>query len=342
MKNIRLKDIAKEAGVSIKTVSRALNDYPDINKDTKKIILDLAKKYDYRPNILAKSLRDKKSYTIGYVISDTMNEFFWDVAFAIEKEFKKYNYGILTCFSNNDPKIEIEALKLLISRQIDGIILAAIGENNEFVREVIEKLNIPLVVIDNKIKGVKCNVVLHDNIKGSYLLTKHLIEHGHKDIACISGPFNETSGKRRIEGFRNALDEFRIKSNDNFLKISDWTMSGGYDSTMKIFENSGNKPTALFIGNSVMALGSLKALRELKFKVPEDVAIVSFDSLSFIEATNPPLTTLERSEYKIGETAAKILYENILNKEDKKIKEIYIEAKLHIRDSCGCKEGVYK
>jgi len=341
MSKATLKDIAKESGVSIKTVSRALNNYPDINKDTKVKILEIAKKYDYSPNLLAKSLRNNKSYTIGYIISDTMNEFFWNVAYAIENEFKKHNYGILTCFSNNDPEIEIEALKLLVSRQMDGIILAAIGRNCDFVREIIDKLEIPLVVIDNKIKGLKSNLVLHDNINGALLLTKHLIEHGYKDIACIAGSIGDTTGKKRLEGYMQALTSFNIPINKELIKVSNWEISGGYDSTIELFNSSKIKPRAIFVANSIMALGSLKALRELNLKVPEDVALVSFDNLSFIEATNPPLTTLEKSDNKIGETAAKILYENILNKENKEIKEIYIEAGLSIRESCGCKERRY-
>ena len=340
MKKVTLKDIAIESGFSIKTVSRAINDYPDIKKETKEKILEIVMKNDYRPNILAKSLRDRKSYTVGYIISDTMNEFFWDVAYAIENEFKKHNCGILTCFSNNDPDIELEALKLLISRQVDGIILAAIGSNCEYIHKIIEEFNIPVVVIDNKVKGLKCNVVLHDNINGSFLLTKHLLEHGHKDIACISGPINETSGKRRVEGFKKALNEFHIKPDNELIMVSDWTILGGYNSMKQLFKNRVKKPTAIFIGNSVMALGALKALRELKLRVPEDVALVSFDSLSFIEATNPPLTTLERSDYKIGQAAAKVLYEKIINKENKEIEEIYIETGLFIRESCGCKQRV--
>jgi DNA-binding LacI/PurR family transcriptional regulator len=147
--------------------------------------------------------------------------------------------------------------------------------------------------------------------------------------------------KPPYEELKKALDEFNINTNDEFIKISDWKISGGYNSTIQLFRNSSKRPTAIFLGNSIMALGSLKALRELNLKVPEDVALVSFDSLSFIESTNPPLTTLEKSDNKIGETAAKILYENILNKENKEIKEIYIEAGLSVRESCGCMERRY-
>jgi len=339
MRKTTLKDIAKKSGVSVKTVSRALNNYPDINKETRKKILEVAEDYSYRPNLLARSLRQNKSYAIGYVISDTTNEFFWNVAFAIENKFKKHGYSMLTCFTNGISEIEIAALKLLVSRQVDGIILAATGGTDNFVREIIEVLRIPLVIIDNKVRGLKSNLVLHDNIKGAFLLTKHLIEHGYKNIACIAGLTEETSGKKRLEGYMKALTKFNIPINEELIKISNWKISGGYDSTIELFRNSKLKPRAIFIANSVMALGTLKALKQMKMSVPEDVALVSFDSLSFVEATNPPLTTLEKSDKEIGETAAKILYENIINKESIGIKEVYIKAGLCIRESCGCNEG---
>ena len=333
-----LKEIAKIASCSIKTVSRALNDYPDINMDTKKKILKIATDYDYTPNLMAKSLRSKKSYAVGYIISETINEFFWDVAFAIDKELRKHNYSILTSFSDNNPEIEAEALKLLVSRQIDGIILAAIGKRYKYVKEIIEKLKIPCVVIDNKIEGLKSNFVLHDNRNGAFLLTEHLIKHGYKDIACIAGDIDESSGKERLEGYTEALKKFNIPVNKDLIRISNWEIKGGYDSTIELFKNPKIKPRAIFISNSVMAMGTIKALREMKISIPEEVALVSFDSLSFIESMSIPLTTLEKIDNKIGETAARIIFERIIDKDDKKIEEIYIKAGLFIRESCGCKE----
>jgi len=338
MDKINLKEIAKIADCSIKTVSRALNDYPDINIDTKKKILKIAKDYNYTPNLIAKSLRSKKSYVIGYIISETVNEFFWNVAHAIEKELRVHNYSILTSFSDNNPKLEAEALKLLVSRQVDGIIMAAIGKRYKHVKEIIEKLKIPYVIVDSKIEGLNGNFVLHDNRNGAFLLTEHLIKHGYKDIACIAGDTEEFTGRERLEGYMEALKKFNMPINKDLIMTSNWEIEGGYDSTIRLFRNSKVKPRAIFISNSVMAIGTVKALREMKISIPHEVALVSFDSLSFVESMSVPLTTLEKIDTKIGETAAKVIYKKIINKDDKKIEEIHIKAGLVIRESCGCKE----
>jgi DNA-binding LacI/PurR family transcriptional regulator len=333
-----LKEISKIAGCSIKTVSRALNDYPDISLDTKKKILSIAAAYNYTPNLIAKGLRSKKSYAIGFLISETINEFFWNVAFAIDKELRKHNYSILTSFSDNDMKIEAEVLKLLVSRQVDGIIIAAIGKRNDSVKEIIEKLKIPCVVIDNKIEGLKTNFVTHDNRNGAFLLTEHLIKHGYNNIACIAGDTEESSGRERLDGYTEACKKFYIPIDMDLIKISNWEIGGGYDSTMELFKNPKKKPRAIFISNSLMAMGTVKALRKMKISIPEEVALVSFDSMSFIETMSVPLTTLEKIDNKIGEIAVRMIIKKIKNKDYKQIEEIYIKTGLVIRESCGCKE----
>ena len=333
----KLKDIAKIAGVSIKTVSRALNDYPDINASTKDRILKIASDLSYSTNLLAKGLRQQKTTTIGYVFPTITNEFYWAVAYSVEQELRKYNYSILTSFSDYDQEKEIDILKLLISRQVDGIILAAFDKSSNFIKKVIEDYKVPVVVIDNEVNGVKTNLVLHDNENGGYILTKHLVEHGYKNIACITGKSGETSGAKRLSGYKKALVESKIPIRKDYIKISDWTKLGGYNSAVELFKNTKIKPRALFIGSSVMALGVLKALREMNLSIPDEVAIVSFDNLNFVESMNPPLTTLEKSESKIGEIAAKNLYENMVNKDITGFKKILIKAGLCIRESCGCK-----
>jgi len=336
MKNKTLKDIAKEAGFSIKTISRVVNKHPDVSKKTRERIEKLIAKYGYTPDPLARGLRRNISNVVGYIVPDIVNEYFGAIAIEIEKVFKKYDYTVLLGFSDGDAEEEKNVIKLLISRRVAGIILASAGENIDIVEDIIKNLKIPLVIIDNKVKELKTNFVLHDNINGAYKLTHHLIEHGYKDIACVTGPLNETSGKKRLEGFKKALKESGIEINNELIKISDWKISGGYDSTLELFQKSRIKPRAIFLANSIMALGSLKALKELKLKVPEDLALVSFDNLSFTEATDPPLTTLQKASKRIGMKASEILYERIKSGNLEKIDEIYISSDLCIRQSCGC------
>jgi len=338
--SVTLKDIASKTGFSVKTVSRAINDHPDINEETRKKILAVAKKCNYYPNLLARGLRKNRTCAIGYAVPEVTNQFFTEVVLGVEEVFKKCGYSILISFTGDCPEDEVASLKLLISRRVDGIILGTAGKNGAFLKEVIERYEIPIVLIDNKVRGLKADIVLHDNVKGAYLLVKHLIMHGHKNIACITGPLNQTAGKERLDGYKKALSEFGIRINNNLIKIANWRIIDGFNFANELIESHiQKKPTAIFVSNAVMALGVLKALRKRGLKVPEDIALVSFDNLDFTEAVEPPLTTLSKLEKKIGYTAAELLFNRIKEKGSGEVQEVYLEPELCIRQSCGCSEN---
>ena len=339
-KVMTLKDIAINSGFSIKTVSRALNNQPGVNKKTKEKIIKIAKKYSYYPNLLAKGLKQKKTFSIGYILTDISNEFYGNIGIAIEKTIKKHEYSLLVVFTEDDPNTEIEAIKILLNKQIDGIILSTCGLTGYFIRDIINNFKIPLVVIDNKVNGVKTNLVLHNNLKGSYLLTKHLIEHGHKNIACITGSLNRVCGRERLMGYKKALSEFNIESNSELVKISNWRIDGGYNATLQLLKNNPRKVSAIFVANSIMALGVYKAIVRSGLKIPDDVAVVAFDELAFVDFLNPSLTTLNKVDVKIGELASNMLLRKIENKNDENIETKIIDMKLCIRESCGCNKSV--
>lgn len=336
-KHIGLKDIAEKTGFSIKTVSRALNDHPDVSEKTREIILSTAKKYSYYPNLLAKSLRTQTAYAIGYIVPDITNEFFGKVGETIEKIFKNHGYSLLISFTEESKENEIDALRLLLAKRVDGIVLATVGNTGDFLRKVMHQYTVPLVVIDNRVEGVKTNLVLHDNIKGAYILTKHLLDHGHENIGCITGPLNETSGKERLEGYKEALKEYGIQPDNSLIRVSNWRIDGGFAAAQELMKGSSQRPSAIFIGNSIMALGVYKALKKMELKVPDDVALVSFDNLEFTEALDPPLTTLDKAEHKIGKLAADLLLDRIRDRNLTKVEQHLIDGKLCIRGSCGCK-----
>jgi LacI family transcriptional regulator len=334
--HISLKDIAAKTGFSIKTVSRALNDHPDVKKETRARILTVAKKYSYYPNLVAKSLRTRQAFTIGYVVPDITNEFYGKVGIAIEREAKKHRYGLLVSFTEESSENEIDSLKLLLAKRVDGIILATVGTTGEFIREILRNYPTPIVVIDNRAEGVKTNLVLHDNVDGACLLTKHLIGHGHKAIACITGPLTETSGKERLLGYKKALEESGIPIDEAMIRTSNWRVDGGYETACELMAVKPRRPSAVFVGNSIMALGVYKALRKMCLRIPDDVALASFDSLEFTDAVDPPLTTLERVESRIGELAARILFERIQARDTVTMSEHFVKASICVRRSCGC------
>jgi LacI family transcriptional regulator len=336
-KAVSLRDIAQKTGYSIKTVSRAINNHPDVNENTRRKILSVAKKYSYYPNLVAKSLRTRKAYTIGYIVPDITNEFYGKIGITIEKEFRKHGYSLLVSFTEESEENEINSLKLLLAKRVDGIILATVGTTGDFLQEVINRHHIPVVVIDNKAEGIKTNTVLHDNIYGGYVLTKHLLEHAHRRIACVTGPLSETSGKERLEGYTKALIEYNIPIEERFIKVSNWRVHGGFDATMELMGGAGEKPSAVFYANSQMALGAYKAFKKNNVRIPEDVAVVSFDNLDFTDAIDPPLTTLDSVDGDIGRHASELLREIIVNGDGQRIREYLVKAGLCIRKSCGCK-----
>ena len=211
------------------------------------------------------------------------------------------------------------------------------GENGPYIEEVIKARGVPIVVIDNLVRGVQTDFVLQDNINGAYLLTKHLLAHGHKRVTCITGPQSQTSGQQRLDGYRKALTESNLATHDCLIKVANWRFEDGYNKTLELLENRSNRPTAFFIANAPMALGALKALREKGLKVPDDVAVVSFDDLDFNIALMAPLTTLRKVDREIGEKAANLLLERMRGNNFDAYKELYIESELSIGQSCGCK-----
>ncbi len=337
IKTISLRDIAEKTGFSIKTVSRALNDHQDVSESTRQKILSIAEKYSYYPNQIAKSLRTKKAFTIGYIVPDITNEFYGKVGIVIEREFRKRGYSLLISFTEESAKNEINSLKLLLAKRVDGIVLATVGSTGRFLKEVIHRYRIPVVVIDNKEKDLRSNLVTHDNINGAYSLTKHLLDHGHRRVACITGPLEETSAQERLNGYKKALAEIGIIIENHLIKSANWRVDGGYTATIKLMKSKMQSPTAIFMANSIMALGVYKALRKIGKKIPDDVALVAFDNLEFAEAIDPPLTTLGNVEEEIGIITAELLFEKIKHRDFQNVQEHLVKAELCIRQSCGCK-----
>ncbi len=331
-----LRDIAKIANVSPKTVSRVINEEHFVNEKTRMKIQRIIQELGYRPNYVARSLRKNKTNTIGYIIPDMANPFFGLVGRAIEKTLRKRGYSLIISTTRNTPHLEIETLNLLLSKKVDGIIFATIGETRDFLKKTLVPSKIPVVIIDNKIPELEYDTVLHDNVQGAFLLTRHLIEHGHRCISFIAGPLGQTSGQLRLEGYKRALEAENILFREELVRYGDWQIMSGYEATSDLIK-SDTKFQALFAANSVMALGVLKAIRAHRLKVPRDIALVSFDDLDFAEVTEPPLTTIRSVESEIGQSAVKLLLARIEKEKDSHpIQEILIPVSLNIRQSCGC------
>ncbi len=337
-----LKDIAQLAQVSTKTVSRVINQEYLVRETTRKKVKEIIHKLGYQPNDIARSLKQKKTHTIGYIIPDISNPFFGMVGKAIEQELRMHGYSLLIGSTNNDPVLEKETLKLLVSKKVDGIIFATLGKTRNFLKKILVPFRIPVVIIDNKIPGLCFDTVLHDNESGAFLLTQHLLRHGHRDIAFIGGPLTQTSGFFRMEGYRKALQSENISYRETLIRITDWQVESGYRAALDLIE-SGIHFSAIFSANSLIALGILKAIRCYKMHVPQDVALVSFDGMDCTEVTEPPLTTIVAVEKDIGLSAVQLLLTRLEAGKEKNnlpCSEVLVPVKLAVRESCGCRSSL--
>jgi len=333
---IRLEDIARESGVSIKTVSRAIHDHPDVSSATKSRVMKIVDKHNYSPNWAAQSLRSQKTHTVGFVVPNITNGYFGEIGMTMDRLFRSHRYATLISFTSNDHQIEIESLNSLINKNVDGIVFAPIGGAGDYFRKVPLLARKPLVIIDNAFKEMDAACVLHDNAHGAGLLVEHLYRHGHRRIACVTGPTEETSGAERLEGYRTALARLGLPYDESLVRVTNWEINGGDEAIRDLFGNRAQRPTAVFFANSQQLLGGYKAFNSLGLSLPSDVAVVSFDPPNVMDSLVPRPTTLEAFEEKIGSAAARCLLELIQGKKGARKRAMRIRGDVRVGTSCGC------
>ncbi len=328
-KYVTLKDIAKIAGVSVNTVSRALNDKPDISKETKKKILKIAKELNYTKDFTASSLRRKESKIVGVILADSANPFYSEVLKGIETASKDYGYNIILINSERSYEQEASAINILLSRRIDGLLLSPVQEKIDDIKELI-KLKIPLVIFARHFEDLPVNEVGSNDIKAGYLATSHLIERGARKILMIDGYLHKSPARLRLEGYKKALSEHGIPFKEELIIVGDIGMEDGEKAINKAL-SQGIKFDGVFAYNDILALGAMKALKEKKIKIPKDVKIVGCDDIMFSSVTTPSLTTIKIQKFQIGYEAFKLLIKVLRGR--KKIEKKALDVELIVRES---------
>jgi DNA-binding LacI/PurR family transcriptional regulator len=327
---VNIKTIAHESGVSTATVSRVLNNYPSIREITRKKVLKVIDKYNYEINAVAKSLKQKKTMTIGVIIGNVLSQFYSIVAKSVEDIALENGFNMILCNGNDDPDKELKYLKLLKSNRVDGIIFTPTGQNSNYILSLI-KTDTKVVLLDRLIDNLECDAVLVDNYMGSYNATMHLIDQGYKRIGIINGYINRTTGRERLKGYKYALKDSGIKIDDDLIKIGNFKKSSGYRLTEEILRAS---PDAIFVTNLDMAIGSILFLREKNVKIPDDIGFISFDDSEWAVFMEPPLTVVQQPTGELAELATEILIKKIKEKNNNKPIIHTLNTRLEIRGSC--------
>ena len=306
---IKLKDIAEATGFSINTVSRALRGDSRISEASRKLISDTAEKMGYIPNVVAGSMRSNRSFTIGVISADSANPFFAEVIIGIEETARKLNYNILLINTEEQEENERDAVKLLLSRQVDGLIIMPMFKSPEN-RDIYRSLKIPYVFVGRRVEGVDNHSILHGDRKGQSLVIEQLLSRGHEKILYITGPDNISNTVDRKEGVYDAFRRRGLEPDPSLFLSSQGHIADGY----ALVNHAVNKVmnfSAVVCFNDLLAMGALKSLHENSLKVPEDVEVFGYDNLFMSQFMQPRLSTVDVPKNRLGKNAVEELVKHI-------------------------------
>ncbi|HHV80827.1 TPA: LacI family transcriptional regulator [bacterium] len=327
MRRVNIQEVAKEAGVSPSTVSRALNGFPGISEKTRERIVEIARKLNYRPNYRGQILTTQSTKNIGLLITDIANPFFPELVMGAEEYASKSGYTVLLGNTSESEEKETNYLDFFSRGPVDGIIISASRVSNEHIIMLAEE-GLPIVVINRILEHPKISYVSTDMEKGGYLATMHLLRLGHSKIAFINGPKHSEVSQRRLEGYKKALKEAGIDYNSDLISFNVPVSESGYKEAIKLL-CTGEAPTAIFTYNDVMAFGVIKAAKELGIKIPEELSVVGFDDIFFSSFTDPPLTTIKQFKEELGRMAVELLFKLMEGERE----SLLIEPELIIRNT---------
>lgn len=330
-----IRDVAREAGVSIATVSRVFNNSGLVHEDTRRRIDEVAKRLRYIPNGAARTLSTRRTQTIGVVLPDLYGEFFSEVIRGIDQEVQRAGWHLLVSSSHND-RAEIEAALRAMRGRVDGLIVMSPDlDAHELAQNLPEML--PVVLLNCAGDGGVYNSLNMDNRGGAYAVTEHLLRHGHRRIGLITGPMRNHDARERLRGAHEAFAAAGATAAPELEVAGDFSERSGHRAALELLALE-PRPTALFAANDSMAIGALSALREAGVRVPEEMAVAGFDDIPIARYVSPPLTTVRVSIPELGGQAARRLFEAIRDTKSEQRHEL-LPTELVVRRSCGARPG---
>jgi DNA-binding LacI/PurR family transcriptional regulator len=333
---VSIKDIAKAAGVSHSTVSRALSDSPLVSDETKARVQHLAQEMGYSPNTLARSLVTRQTYSVGLVVTTIADPFIAEVVQGIEATAHDHGYTVVLCNSGAEPEREIAAVEMLRSKRVDGVIVTS-SRVGALYLEHLERIGVPIVLINNhnEQSGRYTFTVTVDNRHGGCLATDHLIQLGHRRIAYVTAPADHSSDLDRMTGYRQALVDSGIEPDPDLVVPGNGRADGG-ERALETLTALDVLPGAVFCYNDMTAIGLINAARGAGLVVPSDLAVVGFDDIPFATYCCPPLTTIAQPKVEMGQLAMKMTLSLMAIEEGEngeELSNIVVQGKLIVRAS---------
>ena len=332
--SVTLEEIARLAGTSVSTVSRALSNknYP-LKEETRSRIIQLADEMGYQPNLIARSLQNNRTHVVGVVVDRMQSPFTAETVQGIQDGLRQAGYSISIAYSNRDQALAIAAIHSFYSRQVDGIVLIN-SWLHTYNDPILAMQDRPFVFVNRRFANCLENCVGPGDHFGAELATQHLVDLGHRRIGYINGMQDWIESENRLAGYRDVLSRNGIPMDEALVRQGDWGVESGFQAARDLLALA-ERPTAIFAANDIMALGAIYAIQEAGLRIPGDVAVVGYDDRDFAEWIRPALTTVRMPSFEMGLAAARLLLQQLTGEQPEDATQV--PGKLIIRDSCGAK-----
>lgn len=326
-----MKDIARLAGVSTSTVSHVINKSRFVSDEIAERVNNAAQQLNYAPSALARSLKMNRTKTIGMLVTTSTNPFFGEVVKGVERSCYHQGYNLILCNTEGDNQRMKASINTLLQKRVDGLLLMCSTLEGERLDVFDRYPDIPIVVMDWGPILFASDKIQDNSLQGGYMAAKHLIECGHKEIGCITGPLIRHQAQMRYEGYKRALAEAGIAINPDWIVESDFECEGGYQAFEKLYQR-GKLPSALFVSNDMMAMGVIQAASQRGFRVPDDLSLIGYDDVHIAKFMTPALTTIHQPKYRLGKAAVDTLLYRLENP-DTTAQVVQLEPTLVVRNS---------
>ncbi|WP_028534779.1 LacI family DNA-binding transcriptional regulator [Paludibacterium yongneupense] len=327
-----MKQVAQRAGVSVSSVSHVLNGTRFVSLDAKQRIEEAMRELSYVPSAVARSLKHHVTHTLGMMIPNNSNPYFAEVIRCIEGRCFAAGYNVVLCNSDDDPRKQSVYLRVLMEKRVDGLIVMSSGDSDD-LPDLIRGAGIPLVLVDRSTASTECDIVSVDHEAGGYLAARHLLELGHRRIACIAGPEALPSTRLREEGWRRAMREAGLAPEPEQLERGNFSSASGLQAMENLLARV-NPPSAVFACNDLMAIGALCSAHRRGLTIPDDLSIIGFDDIELSAFMCPPLTTVAQPKQQIGALAVELLFERLHHLRSEPCSRL-LQATLVERGSCA-------